>query len=186
MEKLIEYIKNNENKVIAIDGPSGAGKSTIASYLENNYDCLVFHTDDYFLPGVRKTKERLNTPGGNLDFERMEEEIFENLEEDYIVSNRYNCQTENLEVRNAYKKRRNIIIEGVYSLHPNFRKYYDLTTFIDIERDEQYKRILERSGAKMLERFKSEWIPLEDKYFEDLKVRNDVSLFIKNSYINHG
>jgi len=183
MKELIEYINNNNNKVIAIDGPSGAGKSTLAKHLEEQYDCLVFHTDDYFLPAVRKTKERLSEPGGNLDYERMEEEIFQNIKENLIFSHKFNCQTEKLEKRSAYKNKSIIIIEGVYSLHPRFQKYYDLKVFIDIDKEEQIKRILSRSGAKMLKRFQTEWIPLEDKYFNDFNIRESVSLFIKNSYV---
>ena len=137
MEKLIEYIKNNNNKVIGIDGPSGAGKSTISSHLEKNYDVLVFHTDDYFLSAERKTKERLEEPGGNLDYERMEKEIFSNLDNDYILSNKFNCQTNVLEQGLRVKKKTIVVIEGVYALHPRFREYYDYTVFLDCDRELQ-------------------------------------------------
>ncbi len=183
MDKLIEYIKSNKNKVIAIDGPSGAGKSTIAHHLQEHFDCLVFHTDDYFLPTERKTDERLSEPGGNLDYERMENEIFKNLNQSKIPSHKFNCQTNQLEQRELFVRRPIIVIEGVYSLHPKFQKYYDLKVFVEIDRDQQLRRILHRSGEKMLQRFKSEWIPLEDKYFEDLNIKNCVNLFIKNSYV---
>lgn len=184
MEKLVEYIEQNSNKIIGLDGPSGAGKSTIAAFLEKEYDVLVFHTDDYFLPSERKTIERMSEPGGNLDYERMEEEIFQHLTQEYIQSNSFNCQTNVLEINKPVKKKRIILIEGVYSLHPKFQKYYDLKVFLDIDKEEQYNRILKRSGAFMLERFQKEWIPLEDHYFEENKVREIVNLFIKNSYVN--
>ena len=183
MKELIEYIKNNSDKVIGIDGPSGAGKSTISKHLKEHYDCLVFHTDDYFLPRERKTEKRLLEPGGNLDYERMEKEIFEHLQDPFIPSNNFNCQTNQLEEREAFKKKSIIVIEGVYSLHPRFQKYYDLKVYVDIDRDTQLKRILERSGEKMLLKFKEEWIPLEDKYFKVLNIKDSVNLFIKNSYV---
>jgi hypothetical protein len=55
--------------------------------------------------------------------------------------------------------------------------------FLEIDKEEQNRRILERSGAEMLKRFQTEWIPLEDKYFNDFNIKECVSLFIKNSYI---
>ncbi|AIO18422.1 Uridine kinase [Candidatus Izimaplasma bacterium HR1] len=180
MKKLIEYINNNKNKVIALDGPSGSGKSTTAKYLEEHFDVLVFHTDDYFLPMERKTRNRLNQPGGNLDYERMEEEVFKHLKDEVIISNFFNCMSNELEKRQPAKKKSIIIVEGVYSLHPRFQKYYDFKVYFDIDREHQYNRIQERSGDFMLERFKKEWIPLEDKYFDELNIKKNVDLYIKN------
>lgn len=181
MNQLEEYIINNQNKVIALDGPSGSGKSTFAAYLEEHYDVLVFHTDDYFLPKERKTLARLNEPGGNLDYERMEDEIFRHLKEKEITSYAFNCQTEKLEVRPPFKRKSIILIEGVYSMHPNFQKYYDLCVFCNIDRETQLNRILKRSNAFMLNRFKTEWIPLEDKYFEEYSISMKAGYIIEFS-----
>ena len=180
MEKLIKYIENNSQKVIGLDGPSGSGKSSLARFLEENYNVLVFHTDDYFLPEERKTESRLSEPGGNLDYERMEKEIFEHLAEDKIISNKYNCMSNKLEKRNTFITKSIILIEGVYSLHPRFRNYYDYSVFLNIDRKEQLNRILRRNGDVMLDRFKNEWIPLEDRYFSEFDLKNNVDLYIKN------
>lgn len=181
MNRLIEYIKNNSNKVIAIDGPSGSGKSTIAKKLEEEYDVLVFHTDDYFLSKERKTEERINTPGGNLDYERLEDEILKNLDNSNIQSNYFNCQTNLLEVRKPVKRKSIILIEGVYSLHPQLREYYDFTVYIDVDRETQLNRIKERSGDFLFNRFVTEWIPLEDKYFSYFDILKNVDLYIEKS-----
>ena len=53
-------------------------------------------------------------------------------------------------------------------MHPYLINDYDLTVFLQIDKAKQRKRIMERNGAIMLERFVNEWIPLEDKYFEEL------------------
>jgi len=179
IEKLENFFINNYKGVIAIDGPSGSGKSTLGKYLEDNYNVLLFHTDDYFLPPTRKTEARLNEVGGNLDYERMYNEIFMNLDNEYIESNKFNCMTNELEKRPLFKRGKYIVIEGVYSLHPLFQEFYDFTVFIDIDRDTQKQRILERSNEFMLNRFCQEWIPLEDKYFEQLRIRDIVDLTVK-------
>ena len=180
MEKLIEYIINNNNKVIGLDGPCGAGKSTISKFLESNFDVLVFHTDDYFLSTERKTDERLAEPGGNIDYERMIKEIFEHLEDDKIFSNKFNCKYNKLVRRNSFERKSIILIEGVYSLHPKFRDYYDFSVFLDIDKKTQYSRILERSGAVMLDRYIKEWIPLEENYFNEFNIKKSVNLYINN------
>lgn len=181
----IQYLKDilqrNQDVVIAIDGPSGSGKSTLASFLEERYDCLVFHTDDYFLDPSFKTTKRLQEPGGNVDYERMILEIFNHIQDTSIPSHHFNCQTNQLEVRPYFTKKPVIIIEGVYSMHPLFQPYIDYSIFMDIDRETQYDRILKRSNPKMLERFKNEWIPLEDLYFTSFDIKNTVDLVLKSS-----
>jgi uridine kinase len=178
--KLEEYIKNNSNKVIAIDGPSGAGKSSLARKLAADYDVLIIHTDDYFLHPQRKTTLRLNETGGNLDYERLEKELFSCLNNKFIQSNYFNCQTNELEFRMPIKRKSIIIVEGVYSLHPLFVKYYDYKVFIDVDRISQLQRILARSGEKLYKKFVKEWIPLEDKYFAENELKYNVDLYISN------
>ncbi len=180
IQELKKYIMNNKNKVIAIDGPSGAGKSTLSKKLQQEFSCVVFHTDDYFLPPHRKTEERLKEPGGNLDYERMEEEIFSNIDQDIITSNPYNCKTNILEVGIPKKRSSIIIIEGVYSMHPQFQKYIDFSIFLQVSRVTQLSRILERSNDFMLQKFIHEWIPLEDAYFSEFSIKNNVDLVIEN------
>ena len=36
----------------------------------------VFHLDDFFLPFEKRTPQRLSTPGGNVDHERAQRELF--------------------------------------------------------------------------------------------------------------
>lgn len=180
IKQLEQYIQENSNIVIGIDGPSGSGKSTLAEYLEKKYDVTVFHVDDYFLPASKKTAGRLSEPGGNFDYDRMEKEIFHHINDLEITSNKYNCKTGLFEERNPVKRNSVIVIEGVYSLHPKFKPYYDFTVFLDIDRDLQHDRILKRSNNEMLQRFIKEFIPLEDLYFNDTELREKVDLFIKN------
>ena len=61
--------------LVAIDGRCGAGKTTLASFLQNKIEATVFHMDDFFLRPEQRTAERLNTPGGNVDRERLESEV---------------------------------------------------------------------------------------------------------------
>lgn len=173
MDNLIKKIKRLTNEkdriIIGIDGPAAAGKSTLAYKLQEEFNGTVFHMDDYFLTDDLRTEERLNTPGGNVDYERMHKEIFLHLSEDKITYNKYNCRTKHFE-EESETLQNVIIIEGVYSHRPELKHYYDVSVFLDIEEEEQLKR-LEKRNAMLVNRFKSEWLPMENKYFEVYNVK---------------
>ncbi len=90
-EKIENQLKENKKVIIAIDGPSASGKSTLGELLQKKYDALTIHTDNYFLPLNRKTKARLAEIGGNIDYERIKSEIMDNLDDDYLKSDYFNC-----------------------------------------------------------------------------------------------
>ena len=72
------------------------------------------------------------------------------------------------------------IIEGVYSMHPILIAAYDLKIFMDISAEEQEKRILQRDGPCKLGRFLNEWIPLENRYFREMKIAEQCDIIIDN------
>ena len=74
-----------------------------------------------------------------------------------------------------------VIVEGVYSLHPELRDYYDLTVFLDIDNELQKERILIRNTEKIATSFFNEWIPLENIYFEKFKIKEYSEIIIKNN-----
>lgn len=178
-EDVLQTIKSDQKLVIAIDGPSGSGKSTFAQSLQETYGCTVFHTDDYFLPKEMKTKERLQLPGANLHYGRMLEEVFNHITEPRIASHHFNCTTEQLEFRDAVDVSNVIIVEGVYSMHPVFQPFYDIMIFLEVDEDTQNKRILSRSNEFMLNRYLTEWIPLENQYFDAFDIKEHADLIHK-------
>lgn len=120
------------------------------------YNALLFHTDHYFLPQVRKTEKRLSKTGGKVDYEKLIFEIIDSINNDYIKSNYINCKTDKLEQRDSTKNKQVIIIEGAYSMHKKLLLHYTLTIFLEIEDSLQRDRILARNGEIMLERWLTE------------------------------
>ena len=57
--------------LIAVEGRCASGKTTLASALQKELGCCVFHMDDFFLRPEQRTRERLLTAGGNIDYERF-------------------------------------------------------------------------------------------------------------------
>lgn len=167
-----------ETIIVAIDGRCAAGKTMLAKELMEKYDCNVFHMDDYFLRPEQRTEARLAKPGENVDHERFEEEILIPLSQNREVTfKRFDCKTFTLEAPVTVSKKRLNIVEGVYSMHPELASFYDLTVFYDIEEKLQRERITRRNSA-MAEKFFSTWIPLEEKYFKTLDIRQKANIII--------
>ncbi len=164
---ILQKVSAEKPSVIAIDGRAASGKSTMAADLVDILGAAVIHMDDFFLPPTLRTSQRLDTPGGNIHYERFIEEVLPHLSDPDGFSYRiFDCGIMELSgVRNVADSPVRIV-EGSYSLHPAFGNYADITVFSDIEKYEQMRRILLRNGEKMAEMFRTKWIPLEENYFE--------------------
>ena len=79
-------LAQGKRTMLAIDGPCGSGKTTLAALLARLYDCPVFHADDFFLRPEQRTPARFAEPGGNLDRERLLEEVLAPLRQGQPVS----------------------------------------------------------------------------------------------------
>ena len=161
---------NKKHIVISIDGNSASGKSTLAENLANLLNGEVVHCDDFFLPQEMRTDKRLSEIGGNIHYERLKEEIIDKLRKPTVISYKaYNCQ--NSSFKNKFLMNKKIIIvEGAYSSHPYFGNYADFKIFLKVDEETQKERILKRNGEEMLKRFINEWIPKENKYFNEFKI----------------
>ncbi len=164
---------------IALEGGSASGKTTLSRLLERLYDCAVIHMDDFFLRPEQRTAERYAELGGNIDRERFLEEVLLPMHRGETVRYRkFDCAKMELGEETTLPTRRLTVIEGAYSMHPAFAEYYDFSVFLEIEGDFQKKRILRRNTSPMAKRFFDEWIPLEQRYFEGLRVRERCGLII--------
>lgn len=175
-------LASNKKTTIAIDGNSGSGKSSLSSLLSAIYDCNIFHMDDFFLAPEQKTTKRLSEAGGNVDYVRFKNEVItplmQNVPFKYQI---FDCKQGNLsDWINVSPKPLNII-EGVYSLHPNYNTFYDIKIFLYTDSITQSQRILHRNGEYMLQRFQKEWIPLENHYFTQLKISDGCDYVIDTS-----
>jgi hypothetical protein len=175
--RLDRLLGDQDAVTVAIDGPCGAGKSTLANLLQAVYDCNVLRMDDFFLPAEMKTEERLQEPGGNIHYERFSQEVLAKLSLNYPFRYRpFNCASQSLEAEVSVTPKPLTIIEGAYSLHPSLAEAYDLKVFLKIEAQEQSQRVLTRNGPEMHKRFISQWIPLENLYFQALKIKDQCDL----------
>lgn len=176
----VSALENRKGKalIIAIDGRSGAGKSTLAGTLKEKLGISVVHMDDFFLQPHQRTQERLAEPGGNVDYERVLEEVLEPLKrgESSVTYRCFDCKTMDFGEMCTIDGSGTVVVEGSYSCHPKLRDYYDLTIFLDVDSKTQLERLKERVGEERLGMFKDRWIPLEEAYFEAFRVKENCDI----------
>ena len=178
-ESIDRLLAEKSFAVVAIEGGSASGKTTLAKELEEKYECNVFHMDDFFLRPEQRTKERLAEAGGNVDRERFYDEVLISLKKYKTIEYRaFDCATVSLLPAVTIEPNRLTVVEGAYSTHPYFDKYYDLAVFLNIEPDLQKERIMKRNGEQKAKRFFEEWIPMEQRYFEIMHIKDQCDLIL--------
>lgn len=179
-EILDEAARHREGEgpfLIAIEGRCASGKTSLAAELKNQCGCVVIPMDDFFLQPFQRTKERLAQPGGNVDRERFAREVLEPLCKGRSFSYRpYDCGTQSLQEARAVAPGEICVVEGVYSCHPELVWAYDLKVFLDVEGEEQMKRLRLRNGKEGAEVFREKWIPLEERYFAAFPIQKECDL----------
>ena len=181
MEQLLNYIHEKLDKttsrpfLIAIDGMCGSGKTTLGNLLAKELNASLFHMDDFFLQSHQRTEKRLAEPGGNVDYERFKAEVLDHISDtDGVIFRPFSCKEWKLADDPVTVPYHDIVIlEGSYSHHPYFKDIYDVKIFLEISKEEQKKRIIGRDGNDRWPMFENKWIPMENKYFETFKIKEN-------------
>lgn len=165
--------------VLAIDGPCASGKSTLAANLQAiRPNSLLIHTDDFFLQPHQRNEKRLSEPGGNLDRERLTREVLQPLQQGQaFVYHKFDCHSLTLHKVTAQPAPL-VLLEGVYAHHPAFAPYLDQKVFLHAPLATRLARLENRVGQQMLQRFLTEWIPLEEIYFAAFSIRERADLVL--------
>ena len=185
MEKIVAQIKDwietqegKERIIVSIDGSCTSGKSTLAAALASELDCNLFHMDDFFLRPQQRTAERYAEAGGNVDYERFYREVLKPLKTGEAFSYRlFDCRSGLLAEEVSVMPKRINIIEGSYSQHPYFGNVYDLKVFLLVSPETREQRIRRRLPL-LQKKFFTDWIPMEQKYFEMFSIREKADLVV--------
>jgi len=160
--------------LVGIDGDAAAGKTTLTKQLAAHYNCPAIHMDHFFLPPDLRTEERLAEAGGNVDYQRFDEEVLQPLIGGKTFTYRpFDCAVGDfgqvITVRSDGAGV--VVVEGAYALHPRLAHAYHVKVFMAIKHEEQMKRIIARNGAEMAEKFRDIWIPMEKRYHATFGVK---------------
>ena len=155
--------------LIAIDGRCAAGKTTLAYALQRELDCTVFHMDSFFPRPEQRTPERFAKAGENVDHERFLDEVLKPLSEGKkkVIYRSFDCGTMSLSEPVSFDVKSICVTEGSYACHDRLWEYYDLQVLLDVDEEEQIRRIIKRNGVEKAKVFKEKWIPLEERYFAE-------------------
>lgn len=178
ISKLLERaLKTRDMVLVAIDGRCGSGKTTLGKELQEIWDANLFHMDDFYLRKEQRTKERYEEPGGNVDYERFEQEILIPVKnrENVIYRPYFPPEWKFLE-ETVISPRRVNLIEGTYSCQKRLEPYYDLKVFLNIDPGQQISRIRKRNGEEKAVEFEKKWIPLEELYFRTCRIEEQCDL----------
>ena len=172
---LREMGKAQQQVVVAVDGRCGAGKSTFAAQLAAELGGRVVQADDFFLRPEQRTPERLAQPGGNIDYERMKAEVIHCLGPGPLSYTPFDCSVMQLGQPLHLEPAWLTIVEGAYSLHTVFGRYWDVAVFLTADEPTRLERIASRKGHNQVEMFRTRWSPLEERYLaaQDVQARAD-------------
>lgn len=174
-----ELYEREGRAVIALEGRCASGKSTLGARIGALFGAAVFHTDDYFLPSYIRTPSRMTQPGGNFHYERMAGEVIEPLRAGADIDYRpYRCAADYLGAAVHVPAPRLAVVEGAYSTHPFFGKYWDLSVFVSAAYEKRLVRLREREGEAGVFPFIDRWIPFEESYFAEFGVEKRCDLRI--------
>ena len=178
LDNVDKLLKKQNYLLIAIDGRCGSGKTSLAKCLKENLDCNIIQMDHFFLRPYQRTKERLEEPGGNVDYERFLTDVLTPLKQNISFTyTPFDCKKQKMSTPVNVNHKSINIIEGAYSCHPKFSAYYNLRIFLDIDKKQQIKRIKERDGEVAYEMFRDKWIPMEELYFEAYKIKESSDVY---------
>ncbi len=180
MEMISREMKGKKRLLVTLDGPCASGKTTLARRLASALGAAVIHTDDFVIPHVQKTKERLAIPGGNCDAERLAREVAVPFRQGGAVRFRkYDCQGDCLLPEETLPDTDALIIEGSYCNLPILRQYADVRLFLDVPWETRRTRLEQRESPASLRRFYDLWIPLENAYFQAYRLPDNGCVVIE-------
>jgi len=134
--------------------------------LQEKCACNIIHMDHFFLPLALQNGNDSAEYGSNIDFDRLQKEVISPLRRGEAFSYRpFNCASQQYDAGISFVPKAVNIIEGAYSCHPKLWQNYDFRIFLDIEPQEQKRRLLLRENAEKTKAFFELWIPREEAYF---------------------
>jgi uridine kinase len=186
IEKFLEnpYLLTKEDtKVISVAGGSGSGKSYFSKKLADKLGFQVIKLDDYIIPSTITKTSNWDLPHC-WDLKRVKLDIEKFYSGKPFEKPKYNFKSgHNLFTQTVYPTK-NIILEGLYALHPDIYSLSDLKIFIDVDKKERLQRVIKRDvierGNKTEEKIINRWIetvqPTYVKLVELQKQKADVIL----------
>ena len=182
--------------IVAIDGVDAAGKSILAGELAEELrdrGVLVSEAsvDGYHNPrAVRMVRGRDSHEGFYRDSFNLES-LREHLLDPFMAGREYRLHMFDHRVDSPdpsmlyeFKPGTVLVFDGVFSLRPELRRYWDLTIYLSITEEESLKRGVERDPGNKEEqcmRYKARYIPGQRLYKAEAKPEETADMVVDNN-----
>lgn len=166
--------------LVAIDGNSGAGKSTIARRLSQRLGAAVICGDDFYAGGtglLQDSPEQLaqiciDRIRLTSVLQRLKSGRWANYAPFDWVSFDGSLADEPITVEPCAM----MVLEGVYSNHPDVRPWVDLSVLLRVPEPERERRLHAREGQ--ITAWERQWHRAEHWYFQHLACPEDFDLVL--------
>jgi len=130
--------------VVGIDGRSAAGKSTFAGRLATTLPgATIVHGDDFYRVMREEHRAALTAPEGYdqyFDWQRLRDEVLVPARHGEFTYRLYDWNTEQLGGMDTVAALGAVLVEGVYSLRPELRPFFDVTIWVEAPADLRIER----------------------------------------------
>ncbi len=150
-------------RLVLVDGLGGAGKSVLAAALAGKLGAPVVCGDDFHRPSPQRRHDAVERIGASFDRRRLERQVLAPLSrgEDARYQ-RYDWDSDRLGEWVAVPGQDTVVVEGVYVLREELRRYASVSIWVETPREVRLARGIERDGEAARSRWTDEWMPAED------------------------
>jgi uridine kinase len=182
--------------IVAIDGVDGAGKSILAGELAEalrDRGILVSEAsvDGYHNPrAVRMVRGRDSPEGFYRDSFNLES-LRKHLLDPFRAGGEYRLHMFDHRVDSPdpsmlyeFKPGTVLVFDGVFSLRPELRRYWDLTIYLSITEEESVRRGVERDPGdkeELCRRYKVRYVPGQRLYKAESKPEETADILVDNN-----
>lgn len=169
--------------VIAVDGRSGSGKSTLARFLALRLEAALVSCDDFYCGGT----EVLDASPAELaecciDRNKLKSVVTDLANGRLAQFAPFDWQLFDGSLAKAIttvEPRPFVLIEGVYSFHPDFRPDIQFSILIEVDDEKRLQRLIAREGN--ITEWERQWQDAEDWYFQEIALKDEFSVIVPNN-----
>ena len=159
-------------RLVLVDGLGGAGKTVLAEALAGELGAPVVQGDNFYRPSAERQRSGhgAGAIGASFDWRRLELQVLAPLSRgEEARYQRYDWESDRLGGWSTVPCRDTMVVEGVYLLRNELRRYASVAIWVETPREVRLARGIERDGEAARSRWVDEWMPAEDAYVSAMR-----------------
>ena len=168
----ISRVETSATRLVVVDGLGGAGKTVLSEALAEELGASVVQGDDFYRPSAERQASDTEPEaiGALFDWRRLELQVMAPLSRGEDARyRRYDWDSDRLGGWVSVPSRDTVVVEGVYLLRTELRRYAPVAIWVETPREVRLARGIERDGEAARSRWVDEWMPAEDAYVSAMR-----------------